>query len=118
MGLSAAPSAEECVTSARTALEKKYTRTFGPDSTVTGPISIQEAEAEGLRAIKDCSHCPQKPFGYVNHEWLGFVREVTPLDCVVFFRNDPAAWKQLLGAQGYAIIRAGKVHKIFITLVS
>ena len=107
-----------CRAEARVALANKYSGQFGAGSWVNGPITIKEAEAEGLRSMEDCPHCPKKPFGYANEKWRVFARQMAPGDCLVSFRNDSAAWESLLGAEGYAIIRGGRLHRVFVTLMS
>jgi hypothetical protein len=119
MAVAATPApGADCVTIAKPLLQKKFDNTFSAGSVISGPVTIEQAEAEGMRGIQDCSQCPKKPFGYANKEWVAFVRDLKSGDCIVFFRNSTDAWSQLFGVEGYAIVRAGKLRGVFLTSMS
>jgi hypothetical protein len=98
----------------RVALSAWMPRLFGIGSRIRGPLDIATVEREAIEAVSECSTCPQVPFGYMNHFWEKFKREIRPGDSLVFFRSDQQSWKGGYGRDGYAIIRNGKVVKTMI----
>jgi len=110
--------AHGCVNDAKAALDAWSPKAFGPQATVKGPMSIVTIEREALTTIARCVDCPREPFGYQHAEWEQFKSLIKAGDCVVFFRSNPASWQGLYGVEGYALIRAGKVSRTLVTLVS
>ncbi len=104
--------AEDCVRFAKAELE------LDTDAIVGGPMNIAAVEEKSLAEIAACSHCPQKPFGYLNAKWEEFKSEMRPGDCVVFFRSGRTSWNQLMGVEGYALMRGEKLVRKMITGVS
>jgi hypothetical protein len=91
---------------------------FGAGSVIRGPLGVTSVEQEGRKAVNDCGHCPQVPFGHMNRYWQDFKRQLKPGDLLVFFRSDTRSWNGLYGREGYAIIRKGKVVKVMIGVLS
>jgi hypothetical protein len=112
------PSADSCVEYAKSELEGKYPRAFGAGATVRGPISVLAIERDERTKIAACSHCPQKPFGYMHAKWEKFKNQIRPGDCIVFFRSDQASWKALAGVEGYVLMRGKKLILEILTRIS
>ena len=109
---------EICVRDARAALDAQWLDAFGPAATVQGPRRIETIEREALAEIAKCSHCPQKPFGYLHPEWEQFKRLIRAGDCVVFFRSNPESWAGLYGREGYLLLRKGRILRTLVTLLN
>jgi hypothetical protein len=105
-------------TEIRAALRAWQPNLFGTGSVIRGPLDVATVEKEGLKAVRDCAHCPQVPFGYMNRYWQDFKHELRPGDLLVFFRSDSKSWGGLYGREGYAILRKGKVVKVMIGVLS
>ena len=103
---------------ARRLLDRTYRDMFGQGSIVEPRTSLSEIERESLREIQKCGHCPKVPFGFANDSWNRLKAKVQNGDELVFFRNSKHAWEQLAGAEGYALIREGRIVDAFLTGMS
>jgi hypothetical protein len=76
----------------------------GPGAFVsTASIAAVEAAFEKLQLDKD---------------WAAFKAENRTGDHVVYFRNSDARWRVMAGAEGYAIVRSGKVIHTFLVAMN
>jgi hypothetical protein len=92
---------------------------------VRGPLSVAEVEQEMLMEVlcefgqyNDMRSIPRLPFAYANEVWQDFKAQVQDNDVIYFFTSDKASWHGLIGREGYALIRGGKVIRVLITAMS
>ena len=75
--------------------------------------SATVAEEAALEDIKRCGCCRQVPFGSAYDEWGAFKGWLRAGDFLVYFRNNNDSWRVMGGVEGYAIVRDGKIVRVF-----
>lgn len=98
---------------------------MGRSFEVSGPLSVAEVEQEMLMDVlcaiadyNDMRSIPRLPSAWMGEAWLDFKEEVRAGDLIYFFTSDKASWRGLIGREGYALIRDGKVVTMLITAMS
>ena len=97
----------------RAALEDRYQGMAGLGASVGLAPTVSVIEAATLEEAKKAGACPQVPFGS-REDWIAFKTLIAAGDRVVYFRNNDERWRVQAGAEGYAIVRGGKVIGSFL----
>jgi hypothetical protein len=102
-------------------------KSFGTNQSfeVRGPLSVAEVEQEMLMEVlcaiadyNDMRSIPRLPSSWMGEAWHDFKAEIRAGDLIYFFTSDKASWRALIGREGYALIRDGKVVDMLITAMS
>ena len=97
----------------RAALEGRYPGMSGVGALVGLAPTVSAIEAATLEEAKKSGGCPQAPFGS-REDWIAFKALISAGDHVVYFRNNDERWRVMAGAEGYAVVRSGKVIGSFL----
>ena len=85
---------------------------------ISNPLSIDQAELQGLDAVLPHSQTPRVPFGRAHAAWQDFKEKYEPGDTLLQAVSPPETWKGLSGWRGYVIVRSGRVVAMFSTHIS
>jgi hypothetical protein len=93
---------------------------------VRGPLSLAEVEQEMLMEVlcaianyNFMGSLPRLPSaGWMGEDWSDFKKDIRADDLIYFFTSDKESWHGLIGREGYALIRGGKVIRVLITAMS
>lgn len=89
---------------------------------VRGPLTIADAEQRDLQlgldriaqlGIPDL--IIRVPLWGLEDDWLGFKKQMRAGDLLYYFTTDEICWAGLVGAEGYVLIREGKIAETIIT---
>ena len=80
---------------------------------------VTVAEAEAAHMVRAPALGPDPvPFGFSNREWRELLAEIQDGDELLDFSSPPETWEQLMGWEGYALVRQGKVVEIIGTAMN
>lgn len=80
--------------------------------------TISRAEEVEATTIDVKGKATTVPFGLINDRWEGLKLQYQNGDCLFHFRTDAESWEQLLGSEGYILIRDGEAIDSIITIIS
>jgi hypothetical protein len=91
---------------------------------VRGPLTVADIEQRELQFILDLiaelgiPDWTRVPFRGLEEDWLGFKKQMRAGDLIYYFTTDDIDWRLLTGAEGYVLIREGKVVDMIVTGIS
>lgn len=91
---------------------------------VRGPLTVADIEQRELQFTLDLiaelsiPDWTRVPFRGLEEDWLGFKKQMRAGDLIYYFTTDDVDWRLLAGAEGYVLIREGKVVDMIVTGIS
>jgi len=88
---------------------------------VRGPLTVADIEQRELQFILDLTaevdnlRWTRVPFCGLEEDWLAFKKQIRAGDLIYYFTAPEIYWSGLAGAEGYVLIREGKIAEMIVT---